>query len=178
MSREDQAIRKIEKGRLDGSSQDIDTIPDVLNQLRNEHPTGPANPFNHPNPPGRAMPTLTPDQLWKIISLMNPDTASDISGWNPPPHESGLQGKEMFLASSLVPLHKPDGSVCPHGSRRPHLGLCKGHSQSHLQSEFLPPFQMGVMTSGGVEPIVRAVERAIEGYIGRPPHPPFLSRRI
>ncbi|OWZ61916.1 hypothetical protein C366_02686 [Cryptococcus neoformans Tu401-1] len=61
MSREDQAIRKIEKGRLDGSSQDIDTTPDVLNQLRNEHPTGPANPFNHPNPPGRAMPTLTPD---------------------------------------------------------------------------------------------------------------------
>lgn len=78
MSRADQAIRKIEKGRLEAAARILagdksaNPIPEVLSQLRNKHSTGHPNPFNLFNLSDRqAIPTLIPDLLQEVINKLN-----------------------------------------------------------------------------------------------------------
>lgn len=77
-----------------------------------------------------------------------------------------LLSKEMLLASKLVSLHQPNGSVRPTAVGGLFYRVwAKAILTTTFKLEFLLPFQMGMMSSGGVEPIIRAAERAIKGAV-------------
>lgn len=76
---------------------------------------------------------------------------------------NALPDNKTFLALKLVLLHKMDGSVCPTIAVADLIyRVCaKVILKATFKPGFLLPFQMGAMSPDGVEPIVRAVERAI-----------------
>ncbi|KIR97648.1 hypothetical protein L804_04788 [Cryptococcus deuterogattii 2001/935-1] len=149
--------------------------PEILEQLEVKHPRGPTTRFGQAvgPTPGQAREV---DVILKALDAFKPDTVPGVSGWLVPllklaskraPVLKFLQllcasianntvlGRAMLGTSRLIPLKKEDGSV-----RRIAVGeliyrLCvKALIAAHFQTDFLPPFQLGIKSSGSVEPIV------------------------
>lgn len=77
-----------------------------------------------------------------------------------------LPSKEMLLASKLASLYQPNGSVRPTAVGDLFYRVwAKAILTTTFRLEFFLPFQMGMVSSGGVEPIIRAAERAIKGAV-------------
>jgi hypothetical protein len=75
----------------------------------------------------------------------------------------------MLCASRLTPLRKPDGGLRPIAVGDMIYRLATKAIVRHSnRRDFLLPYQFGVGSKGGVEPVVRAVERALEGALDRP----------
>ncbi|UOH81738.1 hypothetical protein LQV05_004418 [Cryptococcus neoformans] len=73
----------------------------------------------------------------------------------------------MLRTSRLIALKKDDGSVRPIAVGELIYRLCaKAILRSYFHTDFLLPYQLSVKSPGGVEPIVRAAERALEGSLG------------
>lgn len=67
-------------------------------------------------------------------------------------------GVEMLTASRLIALAKPDGGVRPIAVGELIYRLCtKAILRSAFSTDMLAPFQMGVQSAGGVEPIVHGL---------------------
>ncbi|UOH84398.1 hypothetical protein LQV05_001198 [Cryptococcus neoformans] len=189
-----QVIKLVENGRLgaaervleeDASVAELDQ--GVIDQLIAKHPKGPSCPFgNAVGPtPGKA-PDI--DTIQKALDSFKLDTAPGVSGWSVPllktaakrePVKQFLQllcaaianntapGRSMLRTSRLIPLKKDDGSIRPIAVGELLYRLCaKALIISHFQPDFLLPFQLGVKSIGGVEPIVRLTERVLEGSAG------------
>lgn len=72
----------------------------------------------------------------------------------------------MLRTSRLIALKKDDGSVRPIAVGELIYRLCaKAIIRSYFHTDFLLLYQLGVKSPGGVEPIVRTAERALEGSL-------------
>jgi hypothetical protein len=77
-------------------------------------------------------------------------------------------GQAMLCASKLTPLRKPDGGLRPIAVGDMIYRLATKAIVRHSnRRDFLLPYQF-VGSKGDVEPVVRAVERALEGSLDRP----------
>ena len=78
-------------------------------------------------------------------------------------------GQSTLCASRLTPLLKKDGGLEPIavGDLIYRLAI-KVLLRHHFTPDWLLPTQFGVGTKGGVEPAVRAIQRAMSSKLGRP----------
>ena len=75
-------------------------------------------------------------------------------------------GRNFLCSSRLIALDKPDGGVRPIAVGELIYRLCtKAILRCSFKPDCLSPSQFGVGTRGGVEPLIRAVQRAIDGSI-------------
>jgi hypothetical protein len=78
-------------------------------------------------------------------------------------------GQAVMCAGRLNPLRKPDGGLRPIAVGDVIYRLVtKAIIRHSNRRDFLLPYQFGVGSKGRVEPIVRAVEHALEGTLDRP----------
>jgi len=183
--------RLVEAGRLSsaartltGESKVADLTPDVIRALKDKHPDGPASPF--PSSPGPSPPRCpSEDALLNALGGFASDTAPGISGWTVPLLRQAIRvpafakflssltagisngtapGQSMLCTSRLTPLLKREGGIRPIAVGEPFYRLCtKALLKSAFKPDFLLPCQLGVGSKGGVEPINRAVSRAMDG---------------
>jgi len=72
----------------------------------------------------------------------------------------------MLCTSRLTPLLKPGGGIRPIAvGRLFYRQSTQAILKVAFKKEFLLPSQLGVGSKGGVEPIVRAVDRGLEGSL-------------
>jgi hypothetical protein len=186
-------LKLIESGRLSsaartltGESKVADVTPEAIDSLKSKHPTGPTHPF--PRQPG-PMPCRSPDidDLKNALKRFASDTAPGISGWTVPLLRQAINmpefarfivaltaamnkgtapGASMLCTSRLTPLLKPDGGIRPIAVGELFYRLAtKTILKTAFKPDFLLPNQLGVGSKGGVEPIARAVERALAGNL-------------
>jgi len=160
----------------------------VVSSLRSKHPAGTSQPFG-PSP--GPSPGISPseDDITAAIHLFKPFTAPGISGWTVPllkvatraPQviafltcltgmigQGTAPGQSMLCASRLTPLAKQDGGVRPIAVGDLIYRLsAKVLLRHHFKQECLLPTQFGVGTKGGVEPVIRTIQRALEGTLDR-----------
>ena len=75
----------------------------------------------------------------------------------------------MLCANRLTPLSKNDGGTRPIAVGEVMYRLAsKALLRKAFKADFLLPTQLGVGTSCGFEPMVRAMERALEGSLDQP----------
>ena len=186
----------VEKGRLGsagrvltGTTRIAEVNEETLSSLRGLHPEGPQEPFGpHQGPQhGEA-----PDEgdVQKALASLKWDTAPGISGWTVPLlriaarngavlrfltsltgmiTSSSAPGRAMLCASRITPLLKASGGIRPIAVGCLIYRLAaKTIQRKAFKSDFLLKTQFGVGTKGGVEPIIRAVERGLEGTLDRP----------
>ena len=189
----DRAQVLIEKGLLGRAARALaeptsmaDNTAETIAELRSKHPVGAPCPFPaSANPREGTMPTT--DDVTKALDSFAKDTAPGISGWNVPLLRDAvkrpavlqmllrlcrmfqlgtLPGKQLLLASRLIALDKPGGGVRPIavGELLYRLVAKVALSKSYSLSQ-LAPFQLGVKTAGGVEPIVHLVREAVAGRV-------------
>ena len=180
------AQRYVQQGRLGTAARTLNTdssvLPlthDVINALKDKHPVGENEPFARweGDTPG----SMPEDELVEtLLRQFKPDTAAGISGWT---HALTTQafkvdefkqffnllikqvvqnkapGQQMLCASRLTPLAKPDGGVRPIAVGELFYRLImKCVMRKYFYRSSLHPFQLGVGSKGGVEPIVYAVD--------------------
>jgi len=169
---------------LTGESKVADLTPDVIRALKDKHPDGPASPF--PSSPGPSPPRCpSEDALLNALGGFASDTAPGISGWTAPLLRQAIRvpafakflssltagisngtapGQSMLCTSRLTPLLKREGGIRPIAVGELFYRLCtKALLKSAFKPDFLLPCQLGVGSKGGVEPINRAVSRAMDG---------------
>jgi len=72
----------------------------------------------------------------------------------------------MLCTSRLTPLLKKDGAIRPIACGELFYGLAtKVLLRKAFRSDYLEPFQLGVGSKGGVEPVVWTVELALAGQL-------------
>jgi hypothetical protein len=77
-------------------------------------------------------------------------------------------GQPMLYSSRLTALLKPDGGYRPIAVGELIYRLCTKAILRHIfRPDFLLAFQFGVGTKGGVEPVIRAAQRALDNSLGR-----------
>ena len=161
----------------------------VLAKLRAKHPPGAPNPFgSRPGPVTGIGPTE--DDFLASLNAAKPFTAPGISGWTigllklatkVPSVLSMLntltgmigQGtapcRDLLVASRLTPLAKNDGGLRPIAVGDIIYRLAtKTLLRHHFKPDSLLPCQFGVGTKGGTEPVVRAIQRALNRTLGDP----------
>ena len=75
-------------------------------------------------------------------------------------------GRSFLCTSRLIALDKPDGGVRPIAVGELIYRLCtKAILRHSFRPDSLSPCQYGVGTRSGVEPVIRAVQRAVDGTI-------------
>jgi hypothetical protein len=181
--------RQVTSGRLSraarllsGSAKVAPLTPDVSAELKRKHPAGPARPFAAgigPSP-GMAPKADIVDEVFRKFKL---DTAPGVSGWTQPLLSVALRrpavvafvsvlaglvaqgsapGHQLLCASRLTPLIKSDGGIRPIAVGELLFRLVsKVLLRHYFKPDMLLPSQLGVGSKGGVEPVVRAVERAL-----------------
>ena len=187
------AEKQVELGRLGNAARILgeensfaSPSADVLHELRHKHPVGPLFPFGNlvgqstPKPP-------TQEQLLDSFRTFKHDTAPGVSGWTVPLLKVAMQsdavkkmltmlagmllagtapGRNFLCSSRLIALDKPDGGVRPIAVGELIYRLCtKAILRCSFKPDCLSPSQFGVGTRGGVEPLIRAVQRAVDGSI-------------
>jgi hypothetical protein len=182
------AVKDVEKGRLGSSARRlagtaaVATVDnEVVAALQDKHPTGAADPFGPTQGPSSGD-IPSEEDLMAAFKTFKPDTSPGLSGWTHHLLATALRvpaflkaihtltglivagaapGQPMLCASRLTPLRKPDG-----GLRLVAVGdliyrlATKAIIRHSNRRDFLLPYQFGVGSKGGVEPVVRAVERA------------------
>ena len=183
----------VEAGRLSSAARSLtgqakvaQVTEEVLKQLQEKHPQGPTNPFGS----GLGLlPAKSPElsDIADSLKQMAADTAPGISGWTVPLLRQAMKfttfarfmvsltaamakgtapGADMLCTSRLTPLAKPDGGVRPIAVGELFYRLAtKTILKTSFKPDFLLPNQLGVGTKGGVEPIVRLVNRALTGSL-------------
>lgn len=180
---------------LEEKSSVAEVTPDVLESLKAKHPAGPgplppAPTLGPPTPPPE-----TEDLLGSLASFRK-DTAAGISGWTvnlltlacknetvqrmmtaitADILNNSLPGAQLMCASRITALDKPgppraDGSV----DVRPvavgeiiYRVATKAIVRKCFRKEMLAPFQLGVGSPVGVEPIATAISMAIGGKFAK-----------
>jgi hypothetical protein len=182
--------KQVEMGRLGsaarillGKSAVATVTESVVESLRAKYPAGPPLPFGTTAGPrnGEIPPE---DTLLAAFKSFKPDTAPGISGWT---HHllavplrypvvlkalhtlTGLiaagtaPGQSMLCSSRLTALLKPGGGYRPIAMGELVYRLCtKAILRHSFRLDFLLPFQFGVGTEGGVEPVIRVAQRALD----------------
>ncbi|CAD7062883.1 unnamed protein product, partial [Tilletia caries] len=162
---------------------------DVLAQLRNKHPEGPVNAFQAEgrNPRQHHLAAEKMDVLG-VFKSFNREVSGGCSGWTQPLLKIALEedlfvqfiqllcrqmalgsapGRVLLGAASLTPLNKTGGGVRPIAAGELLYRLCAKILLKVLPpSDALLPSQLGVGSPGGVEPIVRLLERFVDGVEG------------
>jgi hypothetical protein len=117
------------------------------------------------------------------VNTFNKDVSPGISGWTQPllvlaTEEPSVRqmllllthqiaqgtapGRDMLCSSKLVALEKPAGGIRPVAVGDMIYRLCTKILLQHFSHlKMLLPEQLGVGTKGGVEPIIRLVEKAV-----------------
>lgn len=186
-------VKLVEAGRLSSAARSLvgqakiaDVTPEVIRDLKEKHPRGPTDPF--PRAPG-PLPAKAPDldDINNALRRFASDTAPGISGWTVPILRQAIKlpnfarfvvsltasmakgtapGSSMLCTSRLTPLLKPDGGVRPIAVGELFYRLStKAILKTAFKPDFLLPNQLGVGSKGGVEPIVRAVQRGLDGTL-------------
>jgi len=186
------AIKLLEKGFVGRASSALinptplapDT-PETLKALYSKHPIGQRNPFGNANPaPGQ---NIDQEALKVAIKSISPEKSAGLSGWTRPLLDIALAtpkspvlialtqlanmirqgtapGADLLCASWLIPLQKDDGGVRPIA-----VGdlIYKIVTKAILITAFRPTMlllnQIGVNSTGGVEPAIFLLEEAISG---------------
>lgn len=181
-------LKSIRKGKLrqgarilTEQSKVAECTPDVIESLRELHPNGsPHDSFRYnPIPYEIKIPDAS---IRKSIFSFPIDTSPGPCGWNAhllrqaseiplflefirilclAMRTNACPGRQFLTACRLIPLLKPNGSIRPIAVGSLFYRLCmKILLKSSRTIDDLLPFQLGVGTKGGVEPILRAVENA------------------
>ena len=156
---------------------------DTLEALHDKHPTGDVNPFGaRRGTPPSSLPELA--LIRDCFAAFKPDTAPGVSGWTPPLlghvlHDSDVAafvvlltrhvaqgvapGQQLLCMSRLTPLLKSDGGIRPIAvGELLYRLVAKSLVRHYSAPSQLLPWQFGVGSPGGTEPITRAIERAID----------------
>jgi hypothetical protein len=178
--------------RLLSPSNPIAPLNDTTRaKLQSLHPAGPLDPFGKTTPP-RHGPAIFPDSdlIQTCFASIKRETAPGPSGWTQPLLKLAMErekfreflvlyarmvargdapGRELMLACRGTPLDK-DGKW---GVRPIAVGelmwnvIAKSLLALYARSDCLLPWQLGVKSPGGVEPVVRAVELMVDGEVER-----------
>lgn len=156
---------------------------DTISQLQALHPSGPSNPFSATT----SKPTIniTYEDVDLAVKAMRPDTAPGISGWTLNLFKLAFRrdtqfgmffldlieaisagtapGYELLCASALTPLNKNPGIRPIAVGELLYRIAARVLLRALFKRTMLLPNQFGVMTKGGVEPVIRLWERAIAG---------------
>jgi hypothetical protein len=163
---------------------------DTLQRLRDLHPQGPRDPYHNirpPSPPESVWEDVPQAVFDRALAAMGKYSAPGLSGWTVPllriayttPGfkafisklldgivDGTAPGQDIFTASCLIALSKPSGGIRPIAVGdtiyRFVMKVAVAHSFSE---EVLAPFQFGVGSKGGVEPVVDIVRRALKGEL-------------
>ena len=186
--------RQVELGRLGNASRILDQngsvagqTPEVLESLRDKHPEGQENPFGDNVGPQFANKPPSTEDIVKAFQSFRHDTAPGISGWTVSLLKIAMRsepvkkmlttlvtmllagtapGRSFLCTSRLIALDKPDGGVRPIAVGELIYRLCtKTILRRSFRLDSLSPCQFGVGTRSGVEPLIRAVQRAMDGTI-------------
>ena len=186
-------VKQVEQGKLGnaarilgGQSSIAPPSLDVVEALKSKHPTGPRNPFGSGTGPFSCSPPSA-EAMVEALNSFKPDTAPGISGWTVGLLKIAMRsvtvkrmlatlagmmlagtapGRKFLTSSRLIALDKPDGGVRPITVGDLVYRLCaKAIIRGSFKTDFLSPGQFGVGTKGGVEPLIRAVQRAVDGTI-------------
>jgi len=191
------AQRKVEQGHFSTAARcladdgGVATITDeVIVALKVKHPDGVAEPFHGI---GRGSSTNSPlplsaDVLAQLYKMKH-DTSSGLSGWTVPLLKiattspfvvdflhtlTGLiasgtaPARDFILTSALTPLLKPDGGVRPIAGGEVIYRVCaKALLAKNFRADMVAPSQLGVGSSGGVEPIIRLLQLAVDDQLGK-----------
>jgi hypothetical protein len=185
----------VEKGRLGSAARRlagtaaVATVDnEVVATLQDKHPAGTEDPFGVTDGPSSG--DIPSEEIMAAFKTFKPDTSPGLSGWTHHLLATALRvpaflkaihtltglimagtapGQAMLCASRLTPLRKPDGGLRPIAVGDMIYRLAtKAIIRHSNRRDFLLPYQFGVGSKGGVEPVVRAVERALEGNLDRP----------
>ena len=196
-STKERTVKKlVEAGRLGSAARILtedskvaEVNEETIEELRSKHPEGPVRPFGDDAGPRQGRPP-TAEEIMLALDSFKSDTAPGVSGWTVPLLRLACRsprvvefltsltaaigantapGRSMLRVSRLTPLMKPSGGIRPIAVGELLYRLsAKALLRKSFKSDFLLPYQLGVGSKGGVEPIVRAVERAVDGTLGAP----------
>lgn len=182
----DSVHRSVQSGLISRASRiltedaSVATIDDEVTQaMQNKHPRGPVEPFGQGNgPPSGTAPNE--EALKQAFRTFKPDTAPGITGWTQPLlrlafarepvvrlllnitiqiFQGSCPCQDILCSSRLIALRKNDGGLRPIAVGDIIYRLSMKTILKHTPINLLP-YQFGVKTPGGVEPIVEAVNRA------------------
>ena len=182
--------RQVTSGRLSraarllsGAAKVAPLSPEVIEELKRKHPDGPISPFATAAGPAPGMAPKA-DIVDEVFRKFKMDTAPGVSGWTQPLLSVALRrpavvtfvsvlaglvaqgaapGHRLLCASRLTPLVKPDGGTRPIAVGELLFRLvAKVLLRHYFKPDMLLPNQLGVGSKGGVEPVVRAVQRALD----------------
>jgi hypothetical protein len=175
--------------RLAGTAAVATVDDNVVAMLRDKHPAGAADPFGPTDGPNTGD-IASEEDLMAAFKTFKPQTSPGLSGWTHHLLATALRvpsflkathtltglmvvgrapGQAMLCTSRLTPLRKPDGGLCPIAVGDMIYRLAtKAIIRHSNRRDVLLPYQFGVGSKSGVEPVVRAVERALEGTLDRP----------
>jgi len=163
----------------------------TLDTLRSKHPTGPIDPFSLARPRNNAQEISMPTEadIRPAIKSFDRETGPGPSGWTIPLVELAFEsasfrnalrvlagliangtapGRQMLCAARLTPLLKPNGGIRPIAGGEIFYRICaKAILRKNFKPDCVLPYQLGVGSKGGVEPIPRAIELAINNKLTR-----------
>ena len=187
-----QAIKYVEVGRpssamraLEDKSPIADPTTDTFDALRALHPTEEdAQPIPRTFPCPKASPPEDDDFLL-ALNTFRKDTAPGLSGWTwsllnlalkdmrvvrmfrqmaAGMLEDDCAGQSLLTAAALTPLIKATGGIRPIAVGDLVYRLCaKAILRKVFKPDQLAPFQFGVGSPAGVEPIIHLVRKVIQG---------------
>ena len=180
--------RQVRNGQLGRAARLLgDSLPiaplneETLTELRRLHPSkyrhkGKGKPLTGA-PPG-SMPS--PEDIIAAFGSFRHDTAAGVTGWTFPLLAQCMRdkvfceflcllttsiasgtcpGKALLCTSRLTPLQKPNGGIRPIAvGELFYRGAMKALLKHFLSDRALAPFQLGVGSKGGVEPILHLLD--------------------
>jgi len=190
---EKRILKAVHAGRLSKATQlstSTSTVaqssPATVESLRNLHPVGPDSPFG--NRLGARGPSVTTAQVIAAIRSTSYDTAGGPSGWSTTLLKTACRstdfvrfltklanmiaqgtapGARFLLGSTLIPLKRAGADKIRPIAIGEHFYriAAKVLARNFRSSRDLSPCQLGVGTTGGVEPIVWKVQKAVDSDI-------------
>ena len=160
--------------------------PEILAKLKEKHPAGQQRPFTS-NASPQAGPRPTAEDIHQALATFPKDTAAGLSGWSVPLLQEACKrkqvveflvqlckqiqngtapGNQLLTASRLVALDKEDGGVRPIAvGELIYRLVAKVLLRKQFATDQLAPFQLGVQSPGGVEPIIHLLRHAVDGNL-------------
>lgn len=164
----------------------------VGSSLKSLHPVGELHPFGSTTGPSTGTPPEK-DLISSCLRAFNKETSPGPSGWTVPLLQIVAQdpivltflhslttsivggyapGVQMLCTSRITPLLKKEEMGVAGGIRPIAVGeliyrlALKAIVRKMVKREMMARTQFGVNTKGGVEPVVRLIDRAVKGELG------------